>query len=406
MHPKVIMGKTDIKDNSHQTLHLSEEAWFEIFLQLPASDLFQFKSICKSWHDLITSPFFSECHLRRWKGHRGLSFVLHSRFLDDIEFFHLSHYGDNYVMDKLCHDYPPETSLNDDNILDSRDGLLLIKTRFSKPDENGLLYQEKLLMCNPVTRSYRLLPIPPLPSRQDQWLSQNTGHIVYDDYVRRYKIVWRYGKSEEYYIFDMETNSSECEIKSKWRRITSSQEFNREGERHFRGFAAANVFFEGKLYWLMVIIGDPEDKLMLLTLDVVTEKFHRVYCPRIPFLKRINWPLQFSGSNGKFYHVEFSSPYEFRLTSLEGLNDHRPTWVKRRLCVNASPTPILLLERWSNIAHVFEEDDNVIFITRSGDAFSMYDMISGKITSISLANYKECSCAVVYVSSLVSWAGR
>ncbi|KAK4799215.1 hypothetical protein SAY86_024580 [Trapa natans] len=94
--------RNTIKDNKI-CAKLSANDMFEVFIRLPASDLFRFKWIS----------------------------------LD----------GEKYAISKLYgKDDAPKWILNGD-ILDSCDGLLLIKVHFNTGEED-------LAVCNPITRSY------------------------------------------------------------------------------------------------------------------------------------------------------------------------------------------------------------------------------------------------------------
>ncbi|KAK4756735.1 hypothetical protein SAY87_006862 [Trapa incisa] len=279
-----------------RSLQLWEDALFEIFIRLSARDLFRFKWICKSWYNLITSSALVECHLQHWNSHGGLTFAINNG-MNDFELLHLSLDGETYPISKLYgKEATPKWIFNGD-ILDSCDGLLLLKSHFFNTGE------EDLVMCNPITRSYILLPIPPL---LDSWSYKNHGYIVYDDFVKRYKVVWRYEKYNQYYIMDVDTKSSQGRLISNWRKITSSEwRFSSESrgwmswvdrESEESELALANVFFHGKLHWLMAID-------------------------------------------------------ELELTEIGGLNKLKPVWLKRRFTMS-TPVQDFLWKCWYGIAHL------------------------------------------------------
>ncbi|KAK4800246.1 hypothetical protein SAY86_025611 [Trapa natans] len=151
----------------------------------------------------------------------------------------------------------------------------------------------------------------------------------------------------------------------------------------------------------------PLDKLRLLPLEVTKENLLRVDCPPIPFHRRNGWPLQLSGYNGKFYHLDFISKYELELTVVGGLNDHYFQWFKRPF--NIAPDQDFIWKKWYGIAHIFENHGKIVFMDESSDLFTVYQMSTGKCTSISLPNYKKGAISPwvysrvhVYVSTLVS----
>ncbi|KAK4756714.1 hypothetical protein SAY87_006841 [Trapa incisa] len=382
-----------------QPLELCEDVLFQIFLRLPARDLFPFKSISTYWNDLIMSRLFVNSHLRRWNGRAGVTFMMGTYL--EFELFHLYLDGDKHAINKLYQKYPPEWSLKGDYIIDSCDGLVLVQARLLKTNE------KHLLLSNPVTGSYVFLPNPPFYS---EWSPEKTGHILYDASLKRYKVLYRY-KYEEYYIIDVDNNSG-LTSESEWRKISSSQWrpwVSRESEPEYREYNAGDVLFEGKFHSVIGFEGDPDENLRLLTLDVATEKFHRVDCPPRPFARRSGWPLSFSGSNGKFYYMEFTPSLDgIQLMGLADLNHLRPTWFKRLLPLNVPPIWVLLLEYSSEDAHVFEHDSKIVFMNKIYNSFMIYEMDSGKCSCISLADYTEGAKTIpwinsmIYVSSLVS----
>ncbi|KAK4756744.1 hypothetical protein SAY87_006871 [Trapa incisa] len=361
-----------------------------LFLHLPASDLVQFKLVCKSWHKIITGSVLAEYHLQRWKDKIGIMFIATNHILafepsyvslDDISHDH------SYAIHKLCPDNPYKF-FKYYKILDTCDGLVLTLMRLMV----GLNFEEKLLLSNPMTRMGTWLSMPPFgTSRSDrpfqrQWLYPDTKHIIYDASTQMYKVVCRRGEDGECYL--MEVANSAQHLTSSWRKITILQ------STHPMEYVAASVSGEGKLHWLIVkrltiqnILEQVvhEDKVKLLTLDITTEKFIEVNCP-LPYDQNNNMTLSISGSNGKFYQMRFTVCNDFELWDLRDLNSHRPTWFKRHFPMSVCTTLLPYLESF-----ICESKDGgkVIFMSQDSLTFTIYESSTGKCTRHVVGKYFE-----------------
>lgn len=397
---------------------LPEDVLIEILLRLPAGDLVRFKLVCRSWYKVITSPLFAESHLQHRNGHGGIVFVLcHSDNVMQPFYLSVEDSSAGLYVDKLCYDFghcrrllscDPRKFWVHYDVLDSCDGLLLtritsdrqlFKTRLgSDLGSKSMRLKEALLVCNPITRLSRLLPVP------DGIWTYEKGHIIYDVSLQRYKIVVTASSHRfvrECYLTELDSSKHRL---TSWRKLKVTPE-------ELQGTVTATVSCEGKLHWLMTMSGEPRE-VRLLTLDLTTEKFGAVYCSLLPFAPSNGWPVRFSGSNGKFYHMKVTSQNRFELWGLRDLNN-RPTWFRRQFTVSAPPHP-----SWDDSYELIgecEDDKKFVFMSKTTVTSIVYEMTSRRCTSIPLIDMEgrtpdsdhqmEISWFSyrVHVNSLISW---
>ncbi|KAK4774727.1 hypothetical protein SAY86_009662 [Trapa natans] len=383
-------GGTNI-NNDKRLSSMSKDIMFEIFLQLPIRDLVQLKLVCKSWNKLITSPMLVECHLKRSKDNSGIMFVVTHHHLD-LEPYYISFndidHDRSYAIEKLCSDNPYKF-LKYYEILDSCNGLVLTLIRLN----GDLIFDERLLVCNPMTKLAIFLPIPPCGTGSS--LYPHTKHIIYHTSIYKYKVVWRCGEDGEYYIMEVDTSSRQ-QLTSSWRNITPSI-LSTDNVR-------ASVSCEGKLHWLMTKKRDIEEKVKLLTLDVATEKFDEMECC-LPFDRNNNNPLKFSGSNGKFYHMRVTSWNDFELWDLRDLNNHQPKWFKHQLWINDPTLSIPPLVGWFDFICESQDGGKFIFMRKDRRGFLVYEITTQKFTRLALdegATVNIDKSTLVHINSLIS----
>lgn len=191
---------TNMEKKQSYAAELPLDALTEILLRLPAESLVRCKRVCKSWHRLIDSEQFVKWHLDRHSRSRPMILprmdlgyfadpVTGKRpmiLLPRISFFSFDF--ENPEPKAHCTELCLEDCLMDAlpihiwpnlYVIRSCDGLLLIRVHDWCRGAS-----QHLLVCNPTTKSYTLLPPP---SNCD--LSKSRCTIVHDISVQRYKII-------------------------------------------------------------------------------------------------------------------------------------------------------------------------------------------------------------------------
>lgn len=135
--------------------YIPDEVMFDVLLRLPSKSLMRFKSVCKAWHAMISSPIFINAHLE-WSKLKPSSLLMAPGFYQkqkngqNIAFLMgLYKYqgGNNNVVH--LHDFPRDFP----QVLDTWtrpvhcDGLLLVSNM-----------SKKMIIYNPSTREIVSLP--------------------------------------------------------------------------------------------------------------------------------------------------------------------------------------------------------------------------------------------------------
>ncbi|OWM65016.1 hypothetical protein CDL15_Pgr028734 [Punica granatum] len=270
------------------SLPLPEEVLVEILLRLPLESLIQTVRVCKRWRRLILdSEDFKRSHHGRWKSRLGIIFNTFTFFPNDnLIFTSLDHVIERglkhmaWIEIEQCFRNIPsftderrvQSCTPDFWVVDSCDGLLLIEL-----DANSFSDRiTRLLVCNPVTRDYELLP-GPAGSAPDL---VGTCHwvLMYDSRDKRYKIVGitrnntmsdGVGGGRRCYVFEL--GGQRCCGGSgdspSWMELLPTVPSS-------EGSVQTALFREGKLHWLIIEIeeGRRSIKTTLLSMDIATRE--------------------------------------------------------------------------------------------------------------------------------------
>lgn len=161
-------------------LHLSEDVIAaEILPRLPVKSLLRFKSVCRSWHALISDPAFASLHLDRYKKNRKLAVMPYEG--KEINLYQLS-LGQNYAPLLFGHEFDDEEA----------------GARFALPQHSsdGLLllnYGTQLVVCNPSTRESATILLPGASISADNRPTRGTaGFGLVPGAANVYKVVRYY----------------------------------------------------------------------------------------------------------------------------------------------------------------------------------------------------------------------
>ncbi|PKI77610.1 hypothetical protein CRG98_002012 [Punica granatum] len=329
-------NETEDDDQAQTTVAtLSNDALTEILLRLPAENLVQLKSVCKRWHKLINSKDFAELHLRRWRFQGGIVFKTKrckvkgkvNRAFHDLfgcfcfrsnKFSLLSHLSFEYNggdLNVYRQNVPFEDCLRALDIfiiLDSCNGLVL----------GGIAgIETRLSICNPVTRSYRLLPSPDV----DCDMQEVYWTITHDLSDKKYRIL---GLSDTDILIlelhedrDWQTTWKKLHISSNIRIFEDDYEI------------MARVFVNGKIHFLVNYLQDGSDEramACMCSFDIKMEEVQDVvYFPELrPLKRRGKFQDVVFASNGMFYIAYNLSGKQLDLWVLRDVEN--PKWSRHR----------------------------------------------------------------------------
>ncbi|XP_076926424.1 F-box protein CPR1-like [Bidens hawaiensis] len=208
----------------------------QILVRLDVKDLIRCKSVCNSWHSIISTPSFVKAHLKR-------------AYANDHNNPELGH---RRVCNKMLWAAETWHEQNGIDIVGSCNGLLCVSPR-------GV----KFAVTNPLTREQKKLPTPPY------WLHhiRNTSNIRnevcwgfgYDSLAYDYKVIAGFNKRGSkvtfFYSLTLKSNT--------WKYIGHVECWMRYG-------SVSGTLCGGKLYWLM----KKDDAI--LSLDLSTEEFKEI----------------------------------------------------------------------------------------------------------------------------------
>ncbi|OWM76476.1 F-box protein At5g49610-like [Punica granatum] len=328
--------ETEDDDQAQPTVAtLPTDVLTEILLRLPAENLVQLKSVCKRWHRLINSKDFAELHLQRWRFQGGIVFKTRrckikgkvNRACHELFFcFSLCPY-EFYLLSQLSFEYnggdlnvyrqnvPLENCLHALNIfilLDSCNGLVLCGIPNREP---------QLFICNPVTRSYRLLPSPDI----DCNLEEVYWTFTHDLSDKKYRIL---GLSDtDLLIFELHEDKDR---QTTWKKLHISSNIRVFEYDHE---IMARVFVNGKIHFLVNYLQDDGDEramACMCSFDIKMEEVQDVvYFPELrPLKRRRNFKDALFASNGMFYIAYNLSGKQLDLWVLRDVEN--PKWSRLR----------------------------------------------------------------------------
>ncbi|EXB60968.1 Putative F-box protein [Morus notabilis] len=268
--------------------HLPTEVVEEIMSWVPADELIRFKRVSKSWYGvisgLIDDPSFVAKHLRHTK----------MRFSSSLIFTHFCPHLDHNGVDCQGDIFSLVTVLNgdhdDDRILSVIEELNLPPPRDGGHNRLGrwriryhsdgiiCLVQDArtIMVCNPVLRECRLLPLTNYARNVGEFLPSAMG-FGYDSRAKQYKVV------------------------AIWNCVTVKVEVHTLGTESWREFILprdmdiaefvyeAAVYRMGVCYW---VVRDFEGHDMNLCFDMSDEEF---YVTQFPDLSDIKFEVDWAG---------------------------------------------------------------------------------------------------------------
>ncbi|PKH93973.1 hypothetical protein CRG98_049788 [Punica granatum] len=178
-----------------------------------------------------------------------------------------------------------------------------------------------------------------------------------------------------------------------------------------RSFINANLYANGKLYWLSVHkYPSGEEKVIaaaLLSLDIATEEFNIVASgfPE-PYPETVFYHTDRLASNGRFYHVHYPSPDTMEIWVLDNFDN--PVWTRHRvlslprLVYDVDAADLLPLA-------ILDGDDEYLVITRGRTEMFACDMRSGEWREIAMVDFDQLGPPggqpyyVYHTDSLISW---
>ncbi|XP_074376794.1 F-box/kelch-repeat protein At3g23880-like [Apium graveolens] len=239
-------------------MNLQTEIVADILSRIPIKSIFHCKCVCKTWHDLLSEPYFVNLHLPRSPA--GL--IIHrSNYPQETDILKLVELDGESDHHNIHHN--PLTRF-DLGLGFNYDALLLCET------VNGLIclwnyYGVAGYICNPITREYILIP----DQKYDSPYAIVTCGFGYVEASDEYKVVRLY--------MHMKTGKSECKIYTLgtgvWRSL---------GHLPFPLISFQNgIYLNGNLHWLTT---DPEGtpNEMVCTFDLEKELF--LLTPAAPFV--------------------------------------------------------------------------------------------------------------------------
>lgn len=241
--------------------HLTTELiLYEIIIRLPVKCLVRFKSVCKQWYSMISSPWFAKLHHLRMTSHPGLlqqcAFILSSEtfLMLNCEAYDKSMSGNDHT-EGLVETCGFCSWAEDAFLIGSCNGLVCLscKFEFGKPD---------IKIYNPCTGDCLQVSDPPRDFRGN--LIFGFGYVsTLDDY----KLVILGLRDRKSFIYVYLLGSKQ------WKR---SHQFNQHDFAEFIG--DVGVLVAETLHWDMA--WKPESK-SFVGFNLVDETFKEVKLPRL-----------------------------------------------------------------------------------------------------------------------------
>ncbi|KAM5580280.1 F-box/kelch-repeat protein [Rosa sericea] len=232
----------------------------EILSWLPVKSLLRFRCVCKAWRALISESYFIKKHLTRTKIRSSFKLLVkESLVFRSIEYQALFNcLSDDGTIPNRELDFPvmnlPSFEFPYIEIVGACNGLICLLLE-------GELTSTTILLWNPCTRDFQVLPQPPLIHRDLQLFG-----FGYDSSSDDYKVIL--GDWNSVVVFTLKTSS--------WRKLQSLT-------KYFEVCSIGYLVNEA-LHW---VLDEPYKQRMscpskIVSFDLAEEKFHEIPFPYPP----------------------------------------------------------------------------------------------------------------------------
>ncbi|XP_076925215.1 F-box/kelch-repeat protein At2g43270-like [Bidens hawaiensis] len=205
----------------------------QILVRSEAIDLIRYKSVCKSWHSLISSPTFVKAQLNHSYNNDRNNRQLRNRRI---------------CMGKVVdHAKAWQWDQRSLRVAGSCNGLICVSPEVDEPPE-----VDEIVLINPLTRKVKILPTPPYSPEIPVNVCCGFG---YDSSADDYKVIAGFMKTDGqkwtlFYVFTLKSNT--------WS-VIGEIEYGTDG-----------VLCGGALHWFMD--SDAKQKV-IISLDLTTHEF-------------------------------------------------------------------------------------------------------------------------------------
>lgn len=242
--------------------YLPPELIIKILSMLPSKSLLRFRSVCKSWHSLISSPEFSPTHLHNFNKFNPRNLVRCCLWTEKKEVYTVHHDDQHLTLDAPI-DFPF-------NLLRDEYGTIFF-TLIACCKGVVCLYNERspkneILLWNPSIR--RKVSLTPPSYRPELTLVFGFGYCANSN---DYKVVrLAYDRSN---LIDR----PEVEIYTVKTAIWKPIEFPQDSPCYHILSDCSQVFFNGSIHWLATDLG--VSHCSILTMDMSTNLFGEIQLP-------------------------------------------------------------------------------------------------------------------------------
>ncbi|XP_058214524.1 F-box/kelch-repeat protein At3g23880-like [Rhododendron vialii] len=267
------------------TFHLPLEITIEILSRLPVKSLLRFKSVCKTWYDLIETPDFISKHLQTHSTLNSTSLLV-TNYNRETETHQMSLLSNDGLHNRPINlDFPflngrinkYTTGMGYFYIVGICNGLVCIS--FSP-------YVYPLILCNPSTRQLREIANSKLLDEMDCYGYERVKRVTFgfgfhpsaNDY-KLIRIVRYFSCFEEAVtlvdLYVMSTNT--------WTKIDANKlsvlfgEINDWGEYDIIVGSTASAVLNGVFYWSALVIST--DEVIVMSFDMGDEVFRKIRTP-------------------------------------------------------------------------------------------------------------------------------
>ncbi|EXB82461.1 F-box/kelch-repeat protein [Morus notabilis] len=369
---------------------LPEDILIDIFSRLPPESILQFKSVQKSWYILITAlvkdPVFvaKNFHNNKRKG----SFLIYKCFEDtNIGSLAICNNGaDNEQrLSYGIQDFKP--------LFPNRYRKFLNYSRVGVSHCDGIIcladyYDGRILLCNPATREFKLLPTDPCFYEAKEYRLANVG-FGYDSIDDVYKVVcvcaWPSGEFKAH-VYTLGNDYT------YWRDIPLKTQIIIGDYHSVRSITTKEVHCNGVCYWL--VQDNNAFQQQMYSFDMHDEEFRTIPLPdHIENMGYCNaYKLSLTRWNESAVLFFYPPPHWVRKVSIE-------MWVLRswRWTKHQTTVPLRGMEK---IEAAFYKSDEILIKEKRG--LLSYNVLTRKVRRIYKGDVDRFRACCYYVPSLVS----